>query len=322
MPPNVIYVRLSQPFLNRYVSRRIFKQGPVSDNILGTPISGTSNTTGTTRLVLVPDTQRARVDLHLTGTADAQTIGSHDPVWIYTSSRTEFSSRKQVSIEEGQIRQSPAQTQARCRSTTTNITTDLGPLLSRIVLRAAWQQVNDARAEADSIAASHTARRVDRELDQAVSDAAGRIHAAVAYLDQALEHRQVKRPRVLASTTSDYLQLILLRDDADASDLAQFVPPPTEAGPHPDIEVAVHSTVVYAAIKDGELRASLEPVLNSPWYRSLLKLSSTALLPPGSAPANYELKWSDGGRWLTVDWNCRPRAQKQKDIIAQTGLQR
>ncbi len=311
IPPNAIYVRISQPFLNRYIKHRVFKNAAVSDCILGTPVQGTSQTSGRTDLALVPDAKRGRIDLRLTGTADATTVGTHDPVSIFTHSTTDFHSAKQVLVDDRGITQSPAQTQAHTRSTTTAITTCLGPVLQRFVLPTAWRRVNESRAEADRISASHTARRVDRELDQAVDDATGRIRAAMVQLHNAMENQKIKQPRMLSSTTSEYLQVILLRDDADGQDVASFVAAPAADRSRPDIELTVHSAVVFAAMKDGELQASLKPVLNSPWYQSLLKFSAVALLSPGNgAPPGYEMHWSEGGEWLTLQWNAQPGARK------------
>ncbi len=230
IPPNAIYVRLSKPLLNRYVGHRVFKRAAVSDCILGTPVQGTSDTTGRTELRLIPDERRARFVVQLTGTAESTTVGQHDPVSIFTRCWTDFRSTKQVAIENGRIVPSPAQTRARSRSTTTNITTDLGPILSRIVLRSAWQQVNESRAEADQIAANHTAQRIDRELDRAVDESASRLRTGLAQLEQGLQRHRLKRPKMFATTTDDYLQIVLLRDDADRADIARFITPPTADG--------------------------------------------------------------------------------------------
>ena len=313
IPPNAIYLRISQPFLNRYIEHRVFKRAAVSDCILGTPVQGTSQTTGRTDLVLTPDPARARIDLRLAGTADIRTVGTHDPVWIYTHNLTGFRSAKHVVVDNKGINQSPARTNARTRSTTTGISTRLGPILSRIVLRRAWQQVNESRAEAECVGAQHTAQRVNRELDQAVNDEVVRVRAAMSTLHELLADHKIKQPRTLSSTTSDYLQIVLLRDDVDERDIANFIEPPAADPNRPDIEIAIHSAVVFAALKDSEVRASFQPILSSPWYQALLKFSVAALgvVGKGIRCQTYKMQWSDRRPVAEARMECRaPRAKE------------
>jgi hypothetical protein len=317
IPPNAIYVRISQPYLNRYVKHRVFKRAAVNDCILGTPVQGTSQTTGHTDLTLIPDPQRARMEVRLSGVADISTVGTHDPVWIYTHSLTGFRSAKHILVDNRGIAPSPARTNARTRSTTTGISTSLGPILGRIALRVAWQRVNESRAAADCISADHTARRVNRELDLATSDAVAQIRAAMTLVKSSLEDHRIKQPRLLASTTSDYLQIILLSDDADERNVASFVEAPAADPDRPDVELMIHSAVVFAALKDSDVRATFQPVMTSAWYQSLLKFSAAALGPTDQDPhAGYSMKWSESGEWLTLKWNARGGAKQEKESIA------
>ena len=322
IPPNAIYVRISQPYLNRYVKHRVFKRAAVSDCILDTPVQGTSQTTGRTDLTLIPDPKRARMELRLSGVADISTVGTHDPVWIYTHSLTGFRSAKHILVDDRGIAPSPARTNARTRSTTTGISTSLGPILGRIALRVAWRRVNESRGMADCISADHTARRINRELDRATSDAVAHIRTAMTLVQHSLENHQIKQPRLLTSTTSDYLQIILLSDDANERDIASFVDAPAADPARPDIELVIHSAVVFAALKDSDVRASFQPVLSSPWYQSLLKFSTAALGPTDQDPhAGYSMQWSEGGEWLTLKWNARSNANKEKESVAQVSGQ-
>jgi hypothetical protein len=109
----------------------------------------------------------------------------------------------------------------------------------------------------------------------------------------------------VASSTTDYLQILLLRGDVAATDVAQFVPAPATTGTDPDIEVHIHSSVVFSALGSDDQGSSMAAVLDSPWYGELLKLSKTALSAAGNeAPPSYKVAWSDGGQWLRLEWSA------------------
>ena len=55
LPINMVYVRLSRAFLCQYTSPATHQRVPITDEILGTAVHGTSTTTTLTALTLTPD---------------------------------------------------------------------------------------------------------------------------------------------------------------------------------------------------------------------------------------------------------------------------
>jgi hypothetical protein len=178
-------------------------------------------------------------------------------------------------------------------------------LLNRIVTRVASRRVEHSRPQADAITADHTAKRINKELDESTKHATDRVHNALSSAQSLLGGRKLEQTNVLASTTHQFIQIIVMRDDVDPKDTSGFVRAPKGEGTQPDIEVNVHSALVFAAIADSEARESLKPILESNWYRFLIKVSMVALLSSPQDPApTYRTEWTDGGNWLRLSWTA------------------
>ncbi len=302
LPPNVIYFRVSQPFLNRYIKHNVFRTSPVKDNVLDTTVIGTSETTGTSKLTLVRNDDKAQIEVRLSGISRATTTGYHSPVWIYGRCSTKFESGKDISVDVGGLHPLPAWTKAHSRSTTTGITPERGQRLENIVERVAWRRVDETRTQAEAITAQRVEARINRELDQAVDEQIAQLKRVMNLLANLPNKSNFDVRSARLSSTGDYLQVAMVDRNSDERQMA--TPPPATSQP-PDIELCVHSAVVLHAITDPDVQRNLQPVLDSAWYKWLLQFSAVALItaPKREIPP-YHVAWTPDGQWLKFTWNA------------------
>ena len=86
--PN-IYATIRKDFIAKGVERPVSeKDAPLTDNILGTSISGRTTTVGQVKLELVPSPNKAVFDALLSATVASRTVGQNGPATIYANGTT------------------------------------------------------------------------------------------------------------------------------------------------------------------------------------------------------------------------------------------
>ena len=80
--PHAVAVRISDVLLTGLFNRTIDVQMPVTDVILGTPITGAARVTGKSHVELVPSTDEARFAVVFQGTVYSRTVGKSGPAGI------------------------------------------------------------------------------------------------------------------------------------------------------------------------------------------------------------------------------------------------
>ncbi|MBM4087802.1 MAG: hypothetical protein FJ276_00015 [Planctomycetes bacterium] len=246
--PNVL-ARLPQPVAARWLSEEIKSSGPVRDVVLGSQIRGTEQTVGAVAPVLVPDERRAVVQMELTATSRARTVGVNGPVRVYQNNDVTLQGRKQIVLDRDGIRTLPAQSTANVASQLTGIDTVLQrPLVECLVLRQACRRVNRQQDQADCIAEGRQRQRLNEQLDR---DVDARIAEASARLNDKFFHPLTRYdipPRSFRAETS-HTELHVSLEVAAADQLGAADEPPV-VGNDPDTAlIHVHASAIenYAA---------------------------------------------------------------------------
>ncbi len=237
--PN-IRLELSEPFLNRIVSKSINKQDPVNDCILGTTIRGTGSTTGYVTLQTLPSSSRAALLLQLTGTTLSQTRGYKDPVVIRSHGTTNFRATKRIELEDTNFWNYPAQVNATTSTQTCSVKKQGGGFGSRLVEKIGKKKVAEKKPQTNAIAADHAEVRIADSLEK---DLLPKLQdARFEYLEQfkkPLENRNASPRSVAFSTTDHSLSVDILQ--AGRGQLgADRSPPPFPVG-HA-VAVRLHET--------------------------------------------------------------------------------
>src|SRR5262249_37045358 len=87
------------------VARPIDEEGPITDNILGTSISGTAHTAGQLESHLIPDATRGYIETRLVATTTTRTVGYNGPATIHSSGITKIVGSKWIVVDKDGLKQ-------------------------------------------------------------------------------------------------------------------------------------------------------------------------------------------------------------------------
>jgi len=296
LPENMVYVRLSKPLLERMVRQDVSLRSAVEDNILGTPVSGVSQTSGHAELELQPHPDVGLGQIHFGGTINYDTTGFAGPVQIFTRGITQFQSVKTIWLDGQGIHLAPAATNANTQSTITGITTSLPRLRGRISLRIAQSRAAESHAETEQITSQHAARRINRHFDASAEEQVAELRKIVSTKLAALPLDDPLRPRGWhARSKPDFLEIVLLGPPGDGSG---YVPAPTTKLGTADVRVDIHAAVVKAAMTDPAARSIIQAVAVSMAMR------------PTESSQTPTIAWSDDSQWLSISWQA-PKGERR-----------
>ncbi|MBN2579425.1 MAG: hypothetical protein JXB10_10570 [Pirellulales bacterium] len=205
-------VALSEEFLNRLVPESKTEIAPVQETILNRPVRGQSMTSADVAIKLIPDPQRVRLSLEMTGEVAAMTSSTSGPATFLTDSESLVSGIKPVEIDRKGIRLLPSKVNVRHQTRLRYLETDFDgiPLFGWIVRGIAQKQHEQALQMADREArqkvAAKTQKRLDTEAYERLSVLVDRLnHNLFGPLD-----RLALDPTIIdAQTTEDRLTLRL-----------------------------------------------------------------------------------------------------------------
>jgi hypothetical protein len=299
VPAAIVYVRVSRDFLEDYVERQVNRTKPVHDYILGTRIVGESDTSGKTRLELLPSSGRLSGKISFEGTVHARTQGYNGPVVLHQISDSTFRATKTIALDGSGLKVAPTVTRAPTHLTTTSIGSSLPRLRGRIATRIAWRRVGSSQGEAESITGQHTAAIISNDFDE-------RTNASLAKLQEVFRSKipelnsddGPKTAEVRFRTNKDSVEMAMVR--VDAVDAERKLRPPVVEG-NPDVAVRVHRVMLTQAITDPQVRDDLAPL-----FAKLLKgrFDHKELVATGNevGRAAESTKWSINLDWLAFDF--------------------
>lgn len=236
--PN-LYVRASKDFIATITGDRIDQPNPLSDWIEGTQIVGTTRTVGRRFARLVPNDDRAVLEVTLDATAHSTATGYHPPVTVQSHGTTVIHGVKRVTIDaDGYTSAGPS-----CSTATTH--TDIDSICvcaGRLVTKIATKKVYKKLPEAECIASEHAQARVNEQMES----------AAIEYLakQNANWHEKLRDPLMMRdafpeqlryATTSDALTVTALQ--AGPRHVAAPSAPPEITG-DPLIALRVHESFI------------------------------------------------------------------------------
>ncbi len=240
--PN-LSVRVSKEFLDAGMGRTIDDTSPVTDNILGTRISGEGHTLAKLDVALVPNNRQAEINALLTGHVTTDTVGRNGPVSIYTDGDAKFEAVKTILIDDEGFHVKPAVCEATIESTIRGISsTRDGRVGEKMIHKIAWKRIGKQRDQAEQIAGKHAAERVERRFDR---DAEPRLTKANKNFQDDFRSpllRLGQFPQQLRfSSTEEHLFVRALQ--ANRYQLGAPSATPEHADDH-DLSVRVHETLI------------------------------------------------------------------------------
>ncbi|MCC6125421.1 MAG: hypothetical protein IT426_10690 [Pirellulales bacterium] len=164
-------VAISEKLLNRLIPASNTEYAPVHDRVLGVPVHGRSLTSSDLAIRLIPDPDRARMALEVTGEVAATTSSTSGPATFYNDSESVYAAQKQVEInKKGFFRLLPAEVDVRHQSRLRDVTTDFEgiPIFGGIARRVAQTQHDLYRDSANGEARRKVADRARERLDNEV----------------------------------------------------------------------------------------------------------------------------------------------------------
>jgi len=291
MPENMIYVRLSKPFLERISATDISESGPVNDVILGSPVTGTSKTVGVAHVELQPSETEGLAEIHLFGSTTYDAVADGGPVRIFEHGITGFASSKALRVDGQGIAIGPAATNAKTWSVITGVATSLPRLRGRIALRVGSRRAEESREEAAEVTSQHTAAQINHEFDVAASAQVADLYKSIReqLADLPSDH-MLRQCCWRASTTKDAMEIVVL-----ASPSKKYNPTTTPTAlADSDAEVHIHVALVRFAMADEGMQRVMRRVM-----QAIESPQASTATPPVGQPA---LAWSKDRTWLTLRW--------------------
>ncbi|MFM7845784.1 MAG: hypothetical protein ACKPEY_16355 [Planctomycetota bacterium] len=175
-------VAIAGDLINRLLHDTTSVDEPVDDVIRNARVRGQSHTNARVRVELLPDRRQWRLGLEARGDVAATTESRKGPATFLQDAWSNFSARKQLTVDRRGVRSETAEANARSTSDLRGFSTDfdhvpLFGLMARAVARNQYRdEVNAAQSEVEQRVADRARQRLDEEVTQRLSDAEGEFH--------------------------------------------------------------------------------------------------------------------------------------------------
>jgi hypothetical protein len=234
--PN-LYAEVSHKLISASVSQDVDEVERVRDHIMGTSIRGQARLSGEVSVELVPDPDRAVLDIFLAGQANSSNVGYNGPVKVYSTGWTSVWARKRVYVDAAGLEGDRAVADCSTDSRIDSISARCG-----LVRRMAWKKARQSQAQAERVASSHAEGRVARQFNAQVGEMLANANEQFTGRFRNPLLRRDAFPNALhLATTADRLTVQATR--AGISQIAAPGPPPTVSGEF-DLSVRVHDSLV------------------------------------------------------------------------------
>ena len=235
--PNV-WIDIAEDVLADPVVRTIDRSEPVSDVILGTPLSGDGRVRAESDLLIEADSDRAVLKIVVHGQVEAQTIGRRGPARIHSRSTTTFRAEKRLIVEQTGLRVLPTVCSARLNETGSGVSSIRGGLRGLLIRRIAQRRWQASQNTADEEAARHVEAQVAAVVDREADELIGRLDRFVIGPVVALANGGSSKSRIRFSSEEGVLRIGVRRGRLGAPPGI----PPVDAGRL--FTVRVHSSLV------------------------------------------------------------------------------
>jgi len=296
-------------------------QMPVSDVILGTPVSGTARVAGKSHVELVPSTNAASFAVVFQGTVYSRTVGKRGPAVINGHSITHFKATNEIAFQPGVGFYSLApRIEARSECFTDGIGTSRGGVIGRVIQRRAANKIAEEHDELTAIARDRAARRIAAAMEAKMSERVARlnrlveIRTALAVVDEPAD-----RLRFACCTTPNAVLIAIQRVDGAPNASLPFLSAIGQTTA--PIQVWIHSSLVPEKV--GE---EIKTLVSNP-QQSII-VNALALLPgefgkdAAAAIAAFagenHVSFERIGDWIVLDVNFEP----PRGLTASTTIRR
>ncbi|HZZ28048.1 MAG TPA: hypothetical protein VFE46_08605 [Pirellulales bacterium] len=233
-----LLVHVSSDIVVSGINDQIDEQTPIKDVILGTDVEGSGHTTGQVRAALVPNRDKAIVEIGLTGQTKSKTVGYHGMVTVFSHGTTQLAGKNRVEFDEVAFIGDPASAQC-C---TNNEIDCIDVCAGRLITRIATNRVYGSKDEAEEIAGEHAEARLENRMDSRTGTLMANLNRS---FDDRFRNPLLRRdafPQQLSfSTTSDWLNVVGLQ--ARANELGATTPPP-DAASNTQLSIRLHESLV------------------------------------------------------------------------------
>ncbi|OHB66017.1 MAG: hypothetical protein A2V70_13275 [Planctomycetes bacterium RBG_13_63_9] len=248
-----VRVEVSAELLNRLMPQQKPETAPVRDTVLGKPVFGQRLTSAAMRVRLLPDPNRVRMELEVTGEVDASTHSTSGPATFYSDSTSEYVARKPLRVDLTGIHSAPAKAEVDHSTHLRNVRTDFDgiPLFGAMVTNMARSKYQKKRPEADAEVrwkvATRALRQVDSEADARLGKASEKLQRQL--LDP-LDNLALD-PQIISSQTTEQQAAMRVRL-AGRDQLGSHTPRP-RVPPDSLASFQVHETAINNALERLEL---------------------------------------------------------------------
>jgi hypothetical protein len=234
--PN-LFAHASERFLGAGFNERVNRVTPVRDNILGTDIHGTARFLANQSLATTPSARDARLNILLHGNIYSNNIGYNGPVTIRNTGTTSVAATKQLIVNENGVFAAPATAACRTNSTIHSISAKCG-----LIEKIAWKRAGKQQGEAEAIASSHAAARINGYINR---EALGPVAKANAEFQDKFRWPLLRRghaPKQMR-VSSDHEGIDLAMLQMSRGQIAAGSSPPEVPADH-DLAVQTHESFV------------------------------------------------------------------------------
>ncbi len=222
-----IRASLTEDLLNRLIPQQKMEIAPVRDTVMGLPVRGESMTSTDVALRLVPDPNRVRMALEVTGEVAAMTSSTSGPATFFNDSDSLYAARKPLEIDQKGIKLLPAEVDVRHQTRLRDVATDFDgiPLLGLVARSVARQQHELFRPQVNQEARSKVANKARQRID---SEAHDRLAELVNNLNRKVFGPLVNlslEPTMIEAQTTEQRMTMRLRV-AGEDQLGSFTPRP------------------------------------------------------------------------------------------------
>ncbi|MGA2621534.1 MAG: hypothetical protein ABSF26_28355 [Thermoguttaceae bacterium] len=171
-----VRLAVNAELLNRMIPKRQPEYSRVRDTVVGVPVRGTSLAANDVAVRLLPDPQRVRLALEVSGEVAAVTQSTSGPATFFSDSESTYTARKPLDVDLREIRAGPTEVEVDNNMQLRRIRTDFDPLplvgpLVRAVARSQHDQRRPAAdAEVRQKIAAKAQQRIDNEVDTQVAE--------------------------------------------------------------------------------------------------------------------------------------------------------
>jgi len=240
---------VSGEFLNHLLPQPPTKSQPVAENILGANIYGRSHADTNLAVVLTPDPNRIKVELHAAGAVTSNTSAHRSPVTFHNRSSANYRGRKLFTVDCTGIQSWDAEVSASSSNRTCGVASDFDhiPLLGPLVRHIADQQRREQEGKANRIVEVRLSDRVATELDESVGNKLREAEQTFQLkVLTPLKQLNLDPAPVDMQTTSSHVSVRYRL--AGASQLAAHTPRPRAPDSHV-FALQLHQTVLNNAIE-------------------------------------------------------------------------